>query len=80
MKKINIFLLLSAFTILIACTTKDVTVADGEEPIEEDFYEITDAAFGDYLIRNTNLPADDVNKLPYGTAFLQDGKRIITKK
>ena len=55
-------------------------MADGEEPIEEDFYEITYAAFGHYLIRNTNLPADDVNKLPYGTAFLQDGKRMITKK
>ena len=70
-----LWMLLIAF-VAVSCTTDDVEIPNnGIDP--DDLYEITDAAFVDYLIYNCG--ADAANKLPYGTAFMQDGKRYINK-
>lgn len=60
-----------------ACTTNDVIVTDKGDNTES-LYEITDVAFGDYLIYNCERT--DENRLPYGTAVFKDGKYYINTK
>lgn len=75
--------LLSYFSLVIlllslgACTTKDVILSEQGDD-SEFLYEITDAALGDYLIYNCER--EDENRLPYGTAFLKDGKHYINTR
>ena len=50
----------------------------GPEPTEN-AYEITDRAFGEYLLYNCTLETTADRKLPAGTAFEADGKIYIDK-
>jgi len=58
-------------------TTRDGLIVEIMTPPIAAFVEILDVAFGDYLIHNSNLPVGSSNKLPEGTAFLEDGKRML---
>lgn len=71
-------LLIVAF-LAVSCTTNDVELPKDEEVDPTTLYEITDAAFGDYLIYNSGLATSNANALPYGVAFKKDGRYFISK-
>lgn len=76
-------ILLSVFAIaflFVRCETEDVEPIDDPVVTAEDYYEIKDKAFGEYLIYNGGLQESDDNKLPYGIAVLKDGKLLLNKK
>lgn len=78
MKKILINLLL-CIPFLIGCTTNDVDFIP-DEPGTDDYYEILDAAFAEYMIYNSTLPPSNDNALPANVCFKEDGKYWIDKK
>ncbi|NDV80718.1 leucine Rich Repeat [Bacteroides sp. 51] len=63
-----------------SCSTNDVDWPEGSDPDPDELYEITDIAFADYLIYNSELAATETNALPAGTALKKDGKYYIDKK
>jgi len=63
-----------------SCSTNDVDWPEGNDPDPESIYEITDAAFGDYLIFNSDLASTETNVLPAGIAYQKDGKYYINKE
>lgn len=63
-------------SLFFSCTTNDV--ANNEEIEEQDLYEISDPALGEYLIYNSTRTDDE--KLPYGTAVFIDGKYYLNKE
>lgn len=61
---------------LHSCTTHDV-ITDTEDPRTGNFYEISDAAFADYLMYNSTLPPTDDNSLPPGIVFSREGSMLL---
>lgn len=73
-----LFLFVLGLFAFFSCTTDDVD-SDWEEPSTENMYELSDLAFGEYLIYNAGLADSDGNKLPHGIAFKKDGKVYLDK-
>lgn len=71
-KSITTLALSAMFALLgfSSCTTNDVE--DLQENGERNLYEIKDRALGEYLVYNSTRT--DENKLPFGTAIVEDGK------
>lgn len=63
-------------SLFFSCTTNDV--ANNGEIEEQDLYEISDPALGEYLVYNSTRTDDE--KLPYGTAVFIDGKYYLNKE
>ena len=75
----HVCLFLAGLIALNSCKTNDV-IGEWEDPDTNKTYEITDKAFGEYLIYNASLAETEDNKLPSGIAFEKDGKTYIDKE
>ncbi|HBG42485.1 MAG TPA: leucine Rich Repeat, partial [Porphyromonadaceae bacterium] len=75
----HVCLFLAGLIALNSCKTNDV-IGEWEDPDTNKAYEITDKAFGEYLIYNASLAETEDNKLPSGIAFEKNGKMYIDKE